>query len=191
MAKNYSSEEFERFLLWLDKDREKSGQKYEEIRLSLTKIFYSRGCVTAQELASETLDRVVSACQKIINGYEGEPEIFCHAVAKNVFLEYTRNPKFVPLDNNGIQDNSAFDAQEKEADDIKYECLEKCLNEISPDQRELITKYHSDSSKVEEKKAKKRELEMTFKISYKSLRVRAYRIRNTLHDCIEKCRKNS
>lgn len=191
MAKNYSFEEFERFLFWLDKDRDKAGQKYEEIRLSLTKIFYTRGCKTAEELASETLDRVVPACQKIINNYEGDPKIFCYAVAKKVFLEYTRNPEFISFDQSLLPKNTADDAKEKEAEDIKYKCLQKCLHALSPDDRELITKYHSDSAEVEEKKEKKRELEKIFNISYKALRVRAYRIRKTLYDCIEKCKKNS
>jgi DNA-directed RNA polymerase specialized sigma24 family protein len=190
MAKNYSSEEFERFLLWLDKDRDKAGQKYEEIRLSLTKIFYSRGCYNAQELASETLDRVVTACQKIIDSYEGKPEIFCHAVAKNVFLEYTRSPKFVPLESDFFS-MKVMNDNEQETAEIRYKCLQKCLNELSPYQRELILKYHLDFSQVREKKENKRELEKIFHISYESLRVRAYRIRKTLLDCIKKCEQNS
>jgi DNA-directed RNA polymerase specialized sigma24 family protein len=191
--KTFSSEEFERFLLWLDKDRDEAGRKYEEIRLSLTKIFYARGCKTAEELASETLDRVVTVCQKIIDTYEGNPKIFCHAVAKKVFLEHTRNPKFASLDESPSQNNTAAAAaaKEKEAADIRYKCLQKCLDALSPDERELITKYHSDSSQVEEKKERKRELERIFNISYKALRVRAHRIRKTLYDCMEKCTKNS
>ena len=189
--KTFTAEEFERFLLWLDEDRDKAGQKYEEIRLSLTKIFYTRGCKPAEELASETLDRVVLACQKIINTYEGDPKIFCYAVAKKVFLEHTRNPELISFDQNTFPNNTADDAVEKEAEDIKYKCLQKCLDALSADDRELITKYHSDSSEVEEKKEKKRELERIFNISYKALRVRAYRIRKTLYDCIEKCKKNS
>lgn len=190
--KTFSSEEFERFLLWLDKDRDKAGQIYEEIRLSLTKIFYTRGCKIAGELASETLDRVIPGCQKIINSYEGDPKIFCYAVAKRVFWEYTRNLlKFTSLDEEAFQNNIADNTKEKEAEEIQYKCLQKCLDELSPNERELITKYHSVSSEVEEKKEKKRELERIFNISYKALRVRAYRIRKTLYDCIEECKKNS
>ena len=192
MAKNYSSEEFERFLFWLDKDRDKAGQRYEEICLSLTKIFYGRGCVAAEELASETLDRVIPACQKVIDTYEGDPIIFCYGVAKNVYHEYTRNPPLDPLeDKNMPANNTEYYTKEKENTDIEYKCLQKCLNKLPTNQRELITKYHSDSSKVEEKKEKKRELERMFNISYRSLRVRAHRIRKKLYDCIERCKKNS
>ena len=46
---------FEQLLDWLDADRDVAGQRYEEIRRRLIKIFVCRGCIVPEELADRTI----------------------------------------------------------------------------------------------------------------------------------------
>lgn len=85
-----SQEAFDTMLDWLDADRERAGCKYEAIRLRLIKIFTCRGCQAAEELADETINRVIGRIVEIANGYRGDPALYFYGVAQKVFLEYSR-----------------------------------------------------------------------------------------------------
>jgi hypothetical protein len=67
---------FDKLLGWLGPDRDSAGKKYEEIRLKLIKIFARRGCMLAEELADETMDRVCNKAQKIVDDYKGDPALY-------------------------------------------------------------------------------------------------------------------
>src|SRR5262245_4973774 len=60
-----TKEDFDRFLTWLHPDREQAGQKYEEIRRRLVIIFNARRCPEAEDLADETINRVIRRAQKM------------------------------------------------------------------------------------------------------------------------------
>ena len=55
-----SQEAFDRLLAWLDPDRDRAGERYEEIRRKLIGIFLRRGCSTAEDLTDEAINRVKS-----------------------------------------------------------------------------------------------------------------------------------
>ncbi len=54
-----SKSSFDQFLANLDSDQNRAGQKYEALRQRLVKFFEWRACSYAEELADETIDRVV------------------------------------------------------------------------------------------------------------------------------------
>src|SRR5215216_208156 len=54
-----TNEEFDDLLSWLDPDRERAGIRYEEIRDDLIKKFRLCWCSAAEDLADETINRVV------------------------------------------------------------------------------------------------------------------------------------
>ena len=60
-----SQEAFDALLKWLDSDREQAAMKYEDIRKRLIKIFTGRDCVEAEDLADETINRVVSKLDEL------------------------------------------------------------------------------------------------------------------------------
>ena len=65
------------------------------------------------------------------------------------------------------------------------ECLQSCLQRLSPENRKLILGYYA-----KEKQAKidyRRELAQRLVISVETLRVKVYRIRVSLQQCIERC----
>ena len=51
-------------LEWLDPNLDLAGEKYEEIRRGLIKIFGYRGCSDAEGLADETINRVARAASR-------------------------------------------------------------------------------------------------------------------------------
>jgi RNA polymerase sigma factor (sigma-70 family) len=170
-----SQASFDQLLYWLHPDREMAGQKYEAIRSRLIKIFVRRGCNWAEELADETINRVIKKLDAIVPTYEGDPAHYFYAVAHHIFLESVKKKPPPP---------PAVAEPLKEADD-EYECLEKCLEQLSPESRWLIVEYYQEEkgAKISHRKALAEQL----RITPDSLRMRAHRIKATLKACILDC----
>jgi DNA-directed RNA polymerase specialized sigma24 family protein len=167
---------FDSLLAWLDADRERAGEKYENIRRKLVKIFTARGCLTAEELADETIDRVARRVSDIAAAYTGDRALYFYGVAQKVHLEYLKE-RGAPAPPPPVAA-----AEDVEAE---YECLEKCMQALAPSARELIKRYY-----LEDKQAKideRRKLAGELGIAVNALRIRAHRIRATLQQCVNEC----
>jgi RNA polymerase sigma factor (sigma-70 family) len=176
-----NKEAFDSLLHWLDRDREIAGQKYEKIRRRLIQIFNHRGCFQAEELADETINRVVFKLPEIVAEYSGDPAHYFHGVANFVHLEWLRKQKNIEyVEIEKVGDDSFREKKEK-----SFSCLKKCLGELSVEQRELIVDYYQ-KEKVEKIEHRKNLAQM-LGISVNVLQVRAHRIRQSLYDCIKKC----
>lgn len=164
-------------LAWLDPDRENAGVKYEAIRTRLIKIFTCRGCTEAEDLADETINRVTLKLSVLADDYQGDPALFFYGVAKKVQLEYERKkikpvPAMPPV------------AQSDELE-MEFDCLEKCMQAIPPNQRELVLQYYQEDKLAKINNRKK--LAQKMGIAANALRIRAHRIRSALHQCVETC----
>ena len=182
MNKNWvlSQEAFDALLDWLDPDREQAGIKYEQIRLRLIKIFTGRGCLDAEDLADETINRVTSKLNDIEKDFSGNRTPYFFGVANKVYLEYLRRkppqpPPPPPSDSERVE--------------LECSCLERCIEELSEENRTLLLQYYSAEglTKIEHRKA----LAEKLRIAPNALRIRAYRIRLALQDCVEKCVERS
>jgi DNA-directed RNA polymerase specialized sigma24 family protein len=171
-----TQESFDALLTWLDQDRDRAGQKYEEVRRRLIKIFTCRGCREAEDLTDETINRVTLKLNEIKDSYTGERALYFYGVANKVFLEYLRK-KPVPV--------PPSPAPEPEDSEPQYECLEQCIKQLTPSNRELVLRYYR-----EEKRAKienRWQLADHLGIALNALRIRAHRIRTTLQKCVQDC----
>ena len=169
-----TKESFERLLRWLDADRARAGDLYEEIRLQLIKIFTARGCLVAEDLADETIDRVAKKTQAIDSTYEGNPALYFYGVARMVYLEYLREKRVAPPP-------PFLDGQDEEQ---RYLCLESCLERLTPKNRQLIVAYYGeDNGKIDRRKALAESLGM----EPNALWVRVHRIREKLRHCVGEC----
>jgi DNA-directed RNA polymerase specialized sigma24 family protein len=167
---------FDSLLAWLDPDREQAGRKYEFIRQRLIKIFTCRGRPDAEELTDETINRVTLKARDIAQGYVGDPALYFYGVAQKVFLESVRkHPPVVALP----------DATKSEETEQEYECLERCMERLSPGNRELVIEYYQEekAAKIE----RRRKLAERLGIAQNALRIRAYRIRAILEQCVRGC----
>lgn len=170
---------FEKMLSWLDKDREIAGQKYEVIRTRLIKILNYRGCRTAEEIADETFDRAARKIDRLVESYEGNPASYLLGIANKVFLEFQRKPFLEELPEVIVQPENEEDFQPE------YDCLQKCLGNLSARQREFIISYYAEQKSAKIKRHK--ELAENIGIQNNSLYVRAFRIRAKLQKCVLEC----
>lgn len=171
-----TQESFDALLAWLDPTRETAGQKYEDIRLRLIKIFSCRGCCEPEDLADETINRVSKKLREIESSYSGDPARYFYGVANKVHLEYLRRrPAPIPP------------VRPEASDDIEkeYACLELCIQKLTPNNRVLVLQYYQA-----EKRAKidhRKQLAEQLGIALNALRIRAYRIRASLQKCVHSC----
>jgi DNA-directed RNA polymerase specialized sigma24 family protein len=108
-AKSLTQERFDDLLKWLNNDRDRAGQIYEEIRNSLIKGFCAHGCTVPDELADETINRVAIKLPEFAGDYVGAPVRYFRRVAHYVHLEHIKRRKhLVDLPD----DMQVFDATE-------------------------------------------------------------------------------
>ncbi len=175
-----NQESFDLLLKFLHADREEAGRRYEEIRLKLVKIFTCRGCMTPEDLADETINRVSRKVGEIMNSYVGDPRLYFYGVARNVFLESVRKRPHVPP----MPEPKSSDVKEAE-----QECLDQCMKKLTPTNRQLILEYYTGEKK--EKIERRKALAGRLGMAPNALRIRAHRIRNSLGNCVFDCLKHN
>jgi DNA-directed RNA polymerase specialized sigma24 family protein len=185
--RNITQEDFDRLLAWLDADgpdgpddRERAGQRYEAIRRRLIVIFTCRGCREAEDLADETINRVIIKLPEIADTYVGDPALYFYGVAQKVHLEYLRRR---PPTHAIVTPLPA--PNEEDDDEQEYECLEECIGRLPATSRELVIEYYTGEKKVKIERRKK--LAERLGIALNALRIRAHRIRASLFKCVQNC----
>jgi DNA-directed RNA polymerase specialized sigma24 family protein len=186
-----------RLLSWLDDGIESHGETYLEMRRRLSSYFDRRNRQSADELADETLNPIGRTLEKDGVIATTPPARYCYVVARFVLLEDIRRRQrtTVPLKEPWAADSStlrrgggaAADADLSEQEE-RLECLDRCLEELKPDQRELVMEYYRDTGR--QKIERRRDLANRFGITMNALGIRACRIRNTLETCVESRRQN-
>ena len=184
---------FTRLLAWLDDGVHSNGERYLEMRRRLVSYFDRRNRPTAEELADETLNRVARTLAQTGAIATKPPARYCYVVAKFVLLEDVRRERrHIPLDEtwhvDGARPAARFGPDSggmlKEQ---RLDCLDRCLQELKPEQRELIVEYYADERR--QKIERRRELATRLGISMNALGIRAFRIRDGLMACVESCRR--
>ena len=169
-----SQEAFDALLKWLDSDREQAAMKYEDIRSRLIKIFTGRGCVEAEDLADETINRVMQAIQKEKFIFDGAPIRYFYGVAKLVHLESLRRR---PAPETPFHDTDTIERE--------HRCLDRCVEHLPERSRELVLSYYQEQGRARfEHRAK---LASQLDMPVNTLRVQAHRIRALLRECITEC----
>lgn len=185
---------FSRLLQWLDDGVDSQGETYLAMRRRLVAYFERRNRLSADELADETLTRVSKTLEKTGAIAVTPPARYCYVVARFVLLEdLRRDHRHVPLDEERHQGRSPADLpsspgvdEQLALQEQRYECFERCLQELRPEQRELVIEYYRDS--LRQKIDRRRELAASLGITANALAIRACRIRATLEACVETCR---
>jgi RNA polymerase sigma factor (sigma-70 family) len=174
----------EAFLARLDPDRDRAAQCYEQVRSKLLTFFRCNNCWDAEDLVDETIDRVVRRL--------GEVDVhdlmsFIRGVARRVVSE-THKARIRVVSIDEVPERVRSDSTELEDRPLtekRHECLEKCLGQLAEHDRNLTLEFYryDKSEKIENKKRIAEQMGITSA----NLRVRAYRIRKQLEDCITKC----
>ena len=173
-----TQEQFDSLLTWFGNDRNLAGRKYEAIRSGLVRIFVSKGFSDAEDLADETINRVMVRLPDIRANYRGEPACYFHGVARNVIRESIRRKEVTA----GIEGR----VEPKLELPQEHDCLGHCLDSLPQGKRDLILQYYlyEGHQKVKHHKQMAGQL----KITERAIRSRAYRIRVHLENCMRHCK---
>ena len=177
-------EGLEALLAHLGPDREEAGQRYEEIRRRLVRLFEWRGCSSPEDLTDETINRVARRMAEGIELRSTDPYGYFCGVAHLVYKEILRR---------SARERMAFESDpwppqpdEEPADDERLDALRQCLEKVPSDQRQLVLDYHGGKDNIRNRKILSERLD----IPMNALRIRVHRIRRKLEDCVrERLRK--
>lgn len=179
-------EAFERLLSWLDPDRERAGERYEEIRAGLVGRFARLGCADPEDLANRTLDRVAQTLPKVIDSYHGRPEPYVNSVAHYIHLEYLKRPAPVPLPEFDLPQAAPPPRPDPlDDDELLDSCLSRCMQRLTLSSREMILHYYHGERQVKIRLRKEMADRMGIKVG--NLRLKAQRVRADLKRCILDC----
>lgn len=172
-----NQEQFDQLLAWLDPDPARAGEKYETIRRRLITIFLNRRCPDAEDLADETINRVAKKVGSLKDEYVGEPVRYFYGVARRVWLEYLRE--------RGRTFPSPPLVASRNELEPRLQCLDKCLDKLEANNRELILRYYQEQKQGKILSHKKIGEELRLKAG--ALRARTHRIRVKLEKCVREC----
>lgn len=176
---------FDALLSILDNDRENAGVVYEQLRARLIGFFEWRGCGLADQLADVCFDRMA---KKIADGEVIQsPSAYIATIAQFVYREHLRSAetRHDSIDND---DSSITEIEANESvwnEDVKLSCLDKCLDEFSPADRNVITSYYDTEERT--MIDSRRRLAENMAISMNTLRIKVCRLRSKLESCISEC----
>jgi DNA-directed RNA polymerase specialized sigma24 family protein len=191
-------EAFRQFLSWLDEGVDSNGERYLEMRRRLARYFDRRNCSSPDDLADETLNRVARKLEEKGEIVGASPAHYCYIVAKFVFLEFGRRSEQNQTSLDAAQSSGrviaslavpfrpSVDAMAKEK---LFDCLERCLSKMQPENRELILDYYRGEQRA--KIERRSELATRLGLTMNALGIRACRIRSKLETCVRTCAKQT
>lgn len=168
-------------------------EQYNRLRKRLIMFFDRRGCPSADDLADETLFRLLAKLQSGAEASTLNLEAYALGIAKNVWHENNRNPLHTAdsLENPTTGQPLEIPSHDHEVlwhltDEALRRCVNRCLgNKLTEDERRLILNYFKDNwrEQVKNRKRLAEELGMTDV----GLRVKVMRILRKLNACTTKC----
>lgn len=180
---------YQRFLAMLDPDPIRAAEKYQSLRRKLVTMMRSRRCPRADELADESIDRIVRTVA------EDRPILdvprFAYGVARHVLGEYWRSEegKWLGLETLPRSREPMVDpelpASATGSLEFEYACLAHCLGTLNPEDRTLITEYYRGEgrSKIDHRSL----LAKRAGTRRENLSLRLHRIRRKLAVCVKDC----
>ena len=182
-----TKEAFERLLDSLDANRERAGEKYENVRRKLIEFFEARGSNSPADHADQTINRVARRLD------EGERvkdiSAYAYGVARLLLKETLRGrgkePLTLDLAPAPLIVTDDDEDERRHLEEARLKCFEVCLSNLPAASRVLIIEYYREEKgiKIEQRKRQADALNM----SLNALRLRACRIRVDLGDCITSC----
>jgi DNA-directed RNA polymerase specialized sigma24 family protein len=182
-----STDGFERLLGLLDGDADRAAGAYAEVRRRLIKFFEWRRCFDAESCADDTLDRVA---RRLAAGVTMTSTIhaFILGVAVNVARERFRVEPHVELSENlpaPFDGDPLIRRDEQQREEQRLSCLARCLSELPAEQRKALVRYHEGQARS--RIVARQRMAAALGIPLQALRLRMFRIRETLERCIRNC----
>jgi DNA-directed RNA polymerase specialized sigma24 family protein len=184
---------FDKLLACLDPNLNEAGRKLLDIRRRLQKFFECNRCPDPDELVDMTIDR---GARRIDEGVEvRELPSYLTQIARFVLKEHWASPqnKMDEIEDEGsgslLVAPTVDDARnEKEEQEERLECLEKCSGKLVPVERQRVIDYYYEQGRA--KIDKRKRMAADLRITLGNLRVRMHRTRERLEECILDCLSN-
>lgn len=177
-----TAEAFDDLLATFDSDRESAGEKYLAVRANLIRFFEWRGCPFPEDHADETFNRVA---RKVADGEDiRNVSGYVMGVARLLVLEIIKSSSR-QREALGEYQKSVSEVAEVPESESRIDCLQKCLQQLSSDNRELIVQYYQGDKR--EKIENRKKLGEHLGVAMNTLRMRAQRLREQLQGCVEQC----
>ncbi len=186
-----TADAFDGLLACLDPDRERAGERYENLRRKLMKYFECRGCLAPEEYADETINRVARRMSEGKQIWTADPASYFYGVARNVLREYWASPDrdiaalecLPPVAHPPSETDDPLSSDSEKALLARHmDALDHCINELPAESRELLIEYYrgEKGEKIRNRKVLARRLG----IPPNALRIRVHRIREKLERCV-------
>lgn len=176
-----TQEAFDALLARLDADRSRAAERYELLRRKLVRVFEWRGAIAAEDLADETFNRI---SRRLAQGEDvRDVSSYAAGVARMVWREVLKDRE----QSNVVVDELSAPVVEDDDDEtaLRRDCLDRCLESLPGDQRDLILEYFTDDRR--EKIDHRRRIASRLGIELNALRIRVHRIRTRLEQCVRQC----
>jgi DNA-directed RNA polymerase specialized sigma24 family protein len=184
MGTGLSEETFARLLDYLDADRERAGERYEDLRRTLVRFFEWRGAPFPDEHTDDALDRVA---RRLAEGVEIKNiGSYCYTIARLIVLERRKGPDARRAAIESIGDTPQADEMSETAEqESRLSCLDQCLRRLPLESRELIVEYYRDDKR--RRIDCRRALAERLGLRPEALANRAQRLRDKLERCMNGC----
>ena len=168
-------EDFERLLGFLAPDRDAAAERYVLIWRGLVRMFASRRCPDAEDLADETMFRVARKT-RTLKKFEGDFALYIYRVGRFIYLEWLRRNRPSP----------ETPPPPPPPDEDALDCLDQCLARLDDGgEREIAVEYYRYEGR--ERINNRKRLAEKFGLSQNALRIRGHMLRAQLRECVEEC----
>jgi DNA-directed RNA polymerase specialized sigma24 family protein len=183
----------DKLLRLFDRDRVIAEQKLLRCKEKLVRRFAAERCYDAEDLASETLRRVLKTLNRDETQLTTTIEAYISGFATRIIHESHRRPilKEVPLDElpSATEPRSLtleeFELAFSKDEDLRS-CLKQCLDELSQTDRETLLAYYN--TELDHKlKHVREQMARSMHLSSSQLRKRTFNLRAALEACIQDC----
>ena len=187
MAWSLTEEAFAHLLKQLDDDRERAGEKYEDLRRMLLRFFEWRSASFVEERTDETLNRLARRLSEGVG--VSDLRSYAMQIARLVLLESFKGPDARRTEWEALPHEPAIDPHrerfEHQIAEQNGRCLMQCLQQLSDDSRQLILAYyqHSGRAQIEHRAA----LAARLGLRRDALANRTQRLRDKLAECVMRC----
>jgi DNA-directed RNA polymerase specialized sigma24 family protein len=174
MKTQSDSAAFDTLLQALEPEASSPHESFRRFRARLVRLFAWKHCEDPEDLADETISRLVKNIQSGQEISQDRPYRYVRAIARNVFREYLR-----AKEKSGIE-TDVDELPDLPAPEETEDCWTLCLAQLSPDKREFLEKYFLDSIDREQFAREKG-------LTINALRLTVFRYKAALRLCIENC----
>jgi len=186
VAKNLTAESYTLLLKAFSSDEQEAALAYAKLRDSLTRFFQLKGEAAADEAADETLDRVAAKLSEDVP--ISDLTKYSFGVARLVFLENLRKMNKGKKAFENYRAENAHQKFDEETDD--FSPFRECFESLPNEDKSILRAYFIDLPYAELIENRQK-LTDKLGIAMNNLRLKIFRLRQRLEDCMRGKRKNN